>query len=258
MNNDQGVIYIASMHEMFYDMAVQSANSLKDCYNNLSVTLFTHEPFLKKDSEIFDNIITHIPASARAKMWACARSPYKQTLYIDSDTLIYSDEIIKIFDYIDNHDIAFEKLLVGGAGNPAWEYADKKCSHRLIHHGGIYTWNTSDLLVDFFNTWYEEYHIQRYEWPEECKYLNEVNRKWDMLTLWRLFHEEKFKRFHDLKVNFLDKKFNYTPWTPLIYNPVIYHYPKEHFRDAKRNLGKIYEEGILKEQKFDHTAIKYY
>lgn len=222
----KGFIYVASVDFMFYKMACMSALSLRDCYPDADITLFTHKEFVDDKSSVFNNIITNIPFHKRAKMWCASNTPYEKTAYLDADTLVVDAEIKDIFDYIENHDLAFQKLNIGVAGKPSWEYGDKDQTQRFELHGGIYCFNKTSSTLDFFKTWFDEYHKQINFWGEEHEHLNPDCKKWDMLTLWRLRYEDKFFQYKKISLNYLPNKYNYTPWENIIESPVIMHYPK--------------------------------
>lgn len=228
---NKGYMYVASLHETFYDMACMSAESIKDFYPEANITLFTHEMFVTKRADIFDNIITGIPAHKRAKMWAAARTPYDSTAYLDCDTFIYSEDIKDLLDYNNDNDISFQLLQRGTEGRPEWAYADRKMTMRFKYHGGIYTFKKTDLTMDFFQTWFDEYHKQI---TQPLKpYLNPENSKWDMLTLWRLFNEKEFERFQKLKVGHIDDKYNCTSHSNPNENITIFHYNRKTLQEKK-------------------------
>ena len=45
---------------------------MRDFFPQANITLFTHEKFLDKQSDIFDIVITDIPVYYRTKMWGMA------------------------------------------------------------------------------------------------------------------------------------------------------------------------------------------
>lgn len=251
----KGFLYVGSVRKWFYNMACMSADSLRDVAPDANIVLYTHESFVDSRAKSFDQIITNIPYHSRAKMWCCARSPFDQTAYIDSDTLIVSDEVTSIFDEAKDNDIAFTPVLPNSAGRAEWQYADKEMKHQLSCHGGIYVSKKTELVDDFLQTWFDEFHKQiTTDNVSLQKYYPRENLAWDMLTLWRLMNEEKFSRFKKLKIsNELDTKFNYTPYNPVNNFPVITHYLKQLYR----NMDKTNEIFALEEQKPDKNPIQY-
>lgn len=252
---NKGFLYVGSVQKWFYNMACMSARSLRDCSPNEKIVLFTHKSFVDKKADVFDEVITNIPVHSRAKMWACARTPFEHTAYIDSDTLIVSDEISDIFTEAKDNDIIFTPVLKNSAGRAEWQYADKEMKYPFICHGGIYVFKKSDLVIDFMQTWYDEYIKQRTTDNKNLqKYYNKDNLSWDMLTLWRLMNEEKFDRFKNLKIsNELDTKFNYTPYNETYNFPVITHYLKSIYR----NMDETNEIFAIKKQDPDGSITRY-
>lgn len=232
----KGFIYVGSVQKLFYNMACMSALSLKDCSPDADITLFTHENFVDKKADIFDNIITDIPVHVRAKMWCSARSPYDYTVYLDSDTLIYESEIIDMLEYPEKHLLSFQNLNTGVSGEAAWQYVDHDMQKPMIYHGGVYAFRKDPLTQDFMQTWFDAYVQQVNEWNFD-EY-NPVNKDWDMLTLWRLFNEPQFERFHNVDVGIIDNKFNHSPWESPVDKIVVQHYTKmNYFYKDKTNAS---------------------
>lgn len=232
---NKGFIYVASKQRWFYNMACQSALSLKDCVPDAHITLYTHNDFIDKKSNIFDNIITEIPVHERTKMWACAKTPYEKTVYLDSDTFVHSDEIMDLFNYADEYDLSFVNLEKEVPGNVQWAFADKDLKLQFKYHGGLFVFRNKSLVLDFMSTWFTEYDKQVNNW--NFPQYNPNNRKWDMLTLWRLFNEEQFSRFHSINVGIIDKKFHHTLPQGHNHNLIIDHYPKDMYFDREPDNG---------------------
>lgn len=207
MNN--GFIYIASVSKLFYKMAAHSAESLRDFYPDANITLFTHEKFLDNKQNLFNNVVTNIPIHTRAKMWGMARSPYDRTLYIDSDTEIWSDEIKNVHLVLDQCDLFFSHTPIYSAGNIKWIYVDKEHSKRLELQGGVCGFKKSELTIDFLQTWYDEYCKQQaFPWPY-LEYHPEL-KPWDMFTLWKLTNEPYYKeKYKSLVIKKESVKYNY-------------------------------------------------
>ena len=97
----RGVIYI-STGEKNYTEALISVRSLKKFNPELSVTIYTDE---READPVFDNfvIIEQPQYSAQDKALHICRTPYEETLYIDSDTYVTGglSEYFEVLDYCD-------------------------------------------------------------------------------------------------------------------------------------------------------------
>jgi hypothetical protein len=100
----RGFLYVASLSKCFYERALDSIISLKRCWPEANVCLFTHRRWADEDrarvGEYVDNLVTGIPAFIRTKLWALPRTPYDETCYIDADTYVVSEDIKYIFDQL--------------------------------------------------------------------------------------------------------------------------------------------------------------
>jgi hypothetical protein len=208
----RGFIYVASVNHLYYELALHSCATLRDYYPEAKVTLFTHESFVEdRARELFDDIITNIPIHTRAKMWAMARTPYEETVYIDCDSIIASKDIRKIHDFLqecdlfcgDNRDYTVSKFSL--------TTIDKAGKFEVKHHGSMWGYKKSDLTIEFMQTWFDEY-LKQIEGP--WKYDSFADSFWqqfDMFTLWRMItnhFDEGFAKFQDLKLKILPTRWN--------------------------------------------------
>jgi hypothetical protein len=125
---DRGIIFLAAEQERFVCEAVLAAKSAKEKIPKIPVALFTDlEVVLGARLEPFDEIIRieHSPAhgscgnlpmtngrrltwggSMLSKVRILARSPYRRTLYLDTDTRILSSETAAVFDFLEKYSVA--------------------------------------------------------------------------------------------------------------------------------------------------------
>lgn len=219
MNN--GFVYVATCLKVFYEGAVFGANSLRDYYPDAKITLFTHEQWVDKRADVFDNVITEgVPERERAKMWGMARTPYDKTLYLDADTEIWHHDIQNVFDLLDDdHDMALTKTRDYSA------VITKFPGGNLKWHCGVALYNNKPDTLQFMQDWYDLYNKQEQmrvnkEWDLDDKlYPREKLWLWDTFTFWRLLHlegyNEKLKiqgikddarwNFHNYKLEELDQ-----------------------------------------------------
>ena len=99
MNRHAGVVYVAAKKDSYIEEAFLSADSVKQRYPTLPVTLFTDRldhPLCRRDC--FDQALPAVPvsagislASSEAKLQRALclrRTPYPYTLYLDTDTKV--------------------------------------------------------------------------------------------------------------------------------------------------------------------------
>lgn len=229
-SSDKGFIYVASRSVVYYELAINACETMRDYFPDAHVTLFTHKMFLDGREKIFDNVITDIPVYYRAKMWAMARTPYEKTIYLDADSVIMHKDIQNMHDFLNDCDMFFCPVTQYTVGNLKLMYIDKNYTIPPRLHGAICGYNKTDLTLDFMQTWYDEYlkQICTPEWPYEFSY-----KDWkifDMFTLWRMTNSDlfkEFKRFSKLNINL----------TPLRYIITAQHT----LEDKKKNRPVIHQ-----------------
>lgn len=206
----KGYIYVASLNYLYYQLALESAQSLRDVYPEANITLYTHDTFVDDRAEqIFDNIVTGIPIHRRAKMWCMARTPYDQTFYNDVDSALVHPDISKVFDGLDDKIYMCENLL-HTVSRMSLMWIDKSANHFPFYHGAVAWYKKTDYNLDFINTWWSEYVKQLAEpWP--YPQYDEIWKKYDMFTLWKL-HSGALPEYDKFKgaVQTGDRRFNCT------------------------------------------------
>lgn len=210
--SDDGFIYVASRDRLFYELALLSCESLKSFSPKTHVTLFTHKNFVDDRCKIFDRVIVDIPIHYRAKMWCMARTPYQRTVYNDCDSLICHKDVSKIFNFLNECDLFCGSNLLYTVGNVKWAYIDKERKHLPIYHGSMWGYHKTNLIIDFMQTWFDEYVKQvSNPWPYEENHYKEW-QKFDMFTVWRMTSGlfEEFERFDKLNIKILSRRWNCT------------------------------------------------
>lgn len=250
--SDDGFIYVASKNRLYYELAILSCESLKSFSFKTHVTLFTHEKFCDERCKVFDRVIVDIPIHVRTKMWAMARSPYKRTIYNDCDSQICHRDVSKMFDFLDDCDLFCGSNLLHTVGSYKWAYIDKAQKHIPVYHGSMWGYKKTDLITDFMQTWFDEYVKQiTTPWPYSETHYQEW-QQFDMFTLWKMTSKlfDEFKRFDDLKIKILSRRWNTTAQDlpeDLDGPPVIIQIDK-HTWSKMENVWKIIEKGLKDEK----------
>lgn len=104
----RGIIYVATGERHLREMLF-SAESAKKYFPDLPITLFTDAPSIPliKDNALIDNIevIENPLYSFGDKIGPLQRSPYDETLFLDTDTIVVNS-CEEIFEPLKNNDIA--------------------------------------------------------------------------------------------------------------------------------------------------------
>lgn len=105
----KGVVYCVTGTELFrYEEAVVSARSIRKVAPDLSITLFTD--YKDYQNEAFDQVLpveSHLKTNPFfRRIQAINRSPYNETLALDSDTFIIDPSIMDVFTLLDRFDMA--------------------------------------------------------------------------------------------------------------------------------------------------------
>lgn len=151
---EKGVIYCASGNK-YLEEAKSSVESLKK-HNNVHVTIFTDQENV--DTEIFDNIIKIEPTNNhfQERISYLLDSPYKKTLYIDTDTYI-TGNIESLFDLLDRFDVLMRQ------NQNREHFVDDKKLDLDVPEGfpeyqcGIIGYRDNSKVRRLIENWYERY-----------------------------------------------------------------------------------------------------
>src|SRR5216684_1875167 len=99
--SERGIVYVAVKRDRYVEEAFLSADSVKQRFPSLSITLFTDRPqHALCATDRFDAIEEISSATGFASSWAegllsrarcLRRTPYARTLHIDTDTRVLTE-----------------------------------------------------------------------------------------------------------------------------------------------------------------------
>ena len=109
----KGYILVATKNKNFVISAINMCEAILDYDINAKVTIATDQELADSfNLDMFDTILIppkdpnrEADAGPREKMWAMANTPYDYTFYMDSDMEIVHEEIINVFDRLENNDL---------------------------------------------------------------------------------------------------------------------------------------------------------
>lgn len=105
-HRQRGILYIAS-GKPYIEEACRSAESVKHHHPDLSITLFTHSD---AEHDAFDQVIVRddlaqLAQAKEKKITYLGQSPYRETLFLDTDTYICGD-LFELFPLLQSFDFA--------------------------------------------------------------------------------------------------------------------------------------------------------
>ena len=231
MNNDIGIIYIAT-GEKFLKMAAMSAKSLKAHCPNLPTHIFSDCDATSYDC--FNSSTKISDPHQRSKVDHIFKTPYQRTLYLDADTRVCED-ITSVFELLDRYDIALAHDAGRGRKRQKELYVGN--SRFLPVNGGVILFKKTDPVVEFLKSWKKAYH--------------EEGRKGDQFSLRGLLW------LSDLRLLILPPEYN---WKSLRYLNYLKSYgitPKIlHLDDFKHEEGIFATDSLSMRKKIKHI-IKY-
>ena len=191
----RGVLYIPTGDEC-YTEALISVRSLKKFNPDLSVTIYTDE---REVDPVFDNfvIIEQPQYSAQDKALHMWRTPYEETLYIDSDTYVTGDlsEYFEVLDYCD-----FAGTIETARG--FWHHGKMQVPRALCEfNAGVLCFKNTPPVMESLKQWNDEF-------LETAKWLGEYgSSKWiltnDQPSLRKLIWTNR-----DIRVAILPDEYN--------------------------------------------------
>lgn len=182
-----GYIYVATKHQRYVTAAEYSASSLRDFHPDAHITLYTEEQYLTDALlDLFDNVVTDgCPRDSRAKLWALSRTPYKNTLYLDADSVIMHEDIANVFEHMGDSDIVLTKIRPYAG---AYVYFP---GGALEDHCGVFLYNNKPRTLEFMRQWWALWQQQKsgkWQWDTSL-YPDEKLRPWDQWSYWWLMNK---------------------------------------------------------------------
>jgi len=161
---NKGVVYIAFSNKTkhthlandhYINEAIFSAKSIKKLHPKLHITLFSD---IDPQQDCFDAVKIVAIDCIRVKQELLLQSPYKRTLYLDSDTGIVGP-IEEVFDLLDRFDLAATHDLMRKDKKKSDvypEYSDIPDGFSELA-GGVILFKKSKAITKFFSLWKKNY-----------------------------------------------------------------------------------------------------
>tara|TARA_R100000030_G_scaffold81206_1_gene63932 strand:- start:342 stop:1085 length:744 start_codon:yes stop_codon:yes gene_type:complete len=152
---NRGVIYIAFGKNFVKEMLI-SAESVKKHNPNLHITAFIDQGV---DSPFVDEVKIISAKHLRPKIDYIDQTPYEQTLFLDTDTII-DRNIEDMYDLLDNfdlagtHDLARKRIKYS---NVMPEYRDIPYAFSEINTG-VLVFNSSEKVMNLWKEWRKNFY----------------------------------------------------------------------------------------------------
>lgn len=110
-----GILYVATLEDLYLEEAFLSADSVKQHCPHLPVVLFTDRPQHPLcAARAFDEVrVVEAPSDFKMscaqgklmRLHCLPRTPFQRSLHLDADTRVLSDELPRLFELLENFDV---------------------------------------------------------------------------------------------------------------------------------------------------------
>ena len=160
----RGVFYIA-FGKNFIKEVILSAESVKQNCGDIHITLFSDK---EVESEFIDDCKVIDVQHIRPKVDYISESPYEQTIFLDSDTIVDHD-ITEMFDLLDKYEFAICHDLARKRENVSKlipEYNEVPYAFSEVNPG-VMVFSKTDNVMNFFENWKKLFYKYISSWPYE-------------------------------------------------------------------------------------------
>lgn len=151
-----GIVYVATKLDRYIEEAFLSADSVKERCPTLPITLFTDRldhPLCATDR--FDTVTPAPDVTGISLGWSegqlrrllgLRNTPYDYTLHLDADTRVITDQLMPLFDVLDQFDVAMVEAAID----------DSACRvqyGRRMFNAGFILYRRNDLVWEWLAEW---------------------------------------------------------------------------------------------------------
>jgi len=157
----RGFLYAATGEKSVRE-AIVAATQLHRVHPDVPSVLFTDRPDLARSGPFVQ--VIQVPEQrwvrTEAKVWAVGRSPYEQTVYLDTDTFVCGD-MTELFDVLDRFDVAGVPVTLRLAKGAHHADPDDVPDAFQTINGGMLAYRRNDATAALFERWWELYQADR-------------------------------------------------------------------------------------------------
>jgi len=160
-NPESGVIYITS-GAFHTAAAVAAARSVRETNPWLAIDLYTDEP--KADGP-FDRVVEFSGGHHRSKVDYLAKTRFRRTLYLDSDTRVVAD-LTPMFELLSRFDLAIAHAHARNAGRQTKIWRQEIPDAFPQHNGGVILYRGEGKAIKFMQDWSDAFHQAGFKWDQ--------------------------------------------------------------------------------------------
>lgn len=152
MPEGRGVLYVAT-GAAHTAAARRSAESVRATNPGLSIAIFTDATGAMPEVDIVETVTD---PHARSKVDCLPRTPFAETLYLDTDTRVLGD-LGDLFDVLERFDLAIAQraYVRAGRSRARWRYDVPAAFPE--HNGGVLLYRSSPAALGFLEAWRAAY-----------------------------------------------------------------------------------------------------
>ncbi|MGK7893380.1 MAG: putative nucleotide-diphospho-sugar transferase [Xenococcus sp. (in: cyanobacteria)] len=176
----KGLIYVVTGAKKYIDECIFSAKSFKSQCPDIPVTLFTDNHIIKESCFDKVKLINDSIHPWKIKVKYILNSPYKYTLFMDSDTQVVQP-IYELFSYLDDHDLA----VAPGPSVDRSSQPPKLLNYvgKGNYNTGVFLYRKSKRIHQFLSKWLEMIMIQNDDkltgnWSDQTFFNKLINSKY--------------------------------------------------------------------------------
>ena len=148
----RGIVYIVT-GKAHTEAARRSALSARATNPGLGIALFSDRP---SDDPVFDRLLRIDDPHIRSKVDCLPRTPFAETLYLDSDTRVLGP-LDDLFDVLGRFDLAIAQRSRVRAGRKSVRWRFDVPAAFPEHNGGVILYRSSAAAIGFLEAWRDAY-----------------------------------------------------------------------------------------------------
>lgn len=229
-NPSKGFVIVASKKPAFYYSAINLIESIWDYYPEAQFALFTEKRFLDDRADDPRIQVFECNNHIRAKLYGMANSPFDITFYIDADCEVVHEDIVTIWDQLEDNDLVFVELTKDNRAQGSFvevigDIPSTGDRIDLTLCGGVCLYdNRNPLVRKFMEEWWQKYLVQEEAnqsdffddgwWPKDTP---RTMLRWDQFTLWWMVNKED--TYKDLKIGIFKENYRWNWFTTFRVDP---------------------------------------
>lgn len=182
-----GIVYIA--FEKTYDQLCSEVVKLARKVTAIDIHVITNTPDNRRtrnwdgiENITFNYVNMPLEDNRKVKIDLINYTPFEQTLFIDCDTVIQNPGVEKVFDQLEDHDMACNRLLHWGVGQKIIRLYAKMMKIAEVdlplpvYNGGCWAFKSNDKCRELFKAWQKYWAMGNgRDMPAFCCSLKKLN-----------------------------------------------------------------------------------